>query len=340
MDDTAATAPDGQTPAGTTVTEDSANSLDTDMSDDELLAFVDKTIGPQPTVKNSFGNSEALPTPNEIAAGAVATDDDKPKDAPKPPDAEEKPADKPVELPKPPQQTEEIEPEVPATPESVDTSDLWIEVQGIEVDAEGKQTERTYRITLDDGIPDDIRFRDDKQLAEVLDALNEMRDIRNQRQAEYDENLQKAEQSETQQNNQQQLARQWDQEIVDLQTAGLLDKQLAPPKDPKGYSAEEVAADPALQRIDNIFTFMAEENNRRSGEGKPLLASFASAFNLYQRQESQIEEQKRAQQEDEAVKRKGAMVGGGAGGSAKTGKGYVYKAGSAKSIYSVDTSDL
>lgn len=288
-----------------------------DMSDADLEAFVDKTLGV--THKESSDATAAKPvTPvSPETETAVAG-------SPSPTPAPAVPATTPTEEVKP---TPELNAEVPA----LDTSDLWLEV----VTAGGEKA----RLNLDEGIPDDFLFASDKQLFEVLDAFNEMKQIRHDREATIEKALADKATTEADLQTQQSTMNSWATEIQDLVDAGLIDKTEKQPADGKIYSPQEIGADPGLKLTNDVFAYMKDENSKRQTAGKAPLTSFTAAFTLYKKQSDAASEVALQKQKNEHAKQRGALVGGTAA-PAGSDKGYTYKRGSARNIWQVDTSDI
>lgn len=304
---------------------DTPDALETQLSQEEETAYVDKVLN----VKESKAedkdestkepNGEASEKPAEKGTEKSGEGDNKPA-IPPAPTPEEKPVEKPQEAP------------------TLDTSDLWVDVQ----DREGK----TVRITLEDGIPDDFTFKNDKGLYEVMDAIKEMRDIKASREAEIEKfNADKMEHEAASKSNQDILDG-WNTEIQDLMDSGVMTAPKAPPANGTEYTAEEIEGDPALQQMNAVFDFMKTENVKRTADGKTPLRSYGTAFSLLQNSEkvkADAEATKQAEEEAKAkaelTKKRGAMVGGTSSQSGDS-KGYTYRRGSAKNIYQVDTSDI
>lgn len=201
--------------------------------------------------------------------------------------------------------------------EGVDTSDLWVEIE----DAEGK----THKVSVSDSLPEGFAFKNDAQLAEYLEARNEMKQTLNQRQADFDKQQQETSAAKAQQD---QLAA-WDAEVSALVEAKLLDEPKALPKNGKTYTEAELKADPALQKINDIYAFM----------GSKGLRSFGTAYTLWSQEQAASKEAQELEESNKTAKARGSLVGG-SSSSSGSDAGYVYSAGSASSIHDVDTSDI
>jgi hypothetical protein len=199
----------------------------------------------------------------------------------------------------------------------VDTSDLWVEIE----DAEGK----THKVTVTSSLPEGFAFKNDAQLAEYLEARNEMKQTLNQRQADFDKQQQESTAAKAEQ---EQLAA-WDAEVSALVEGKLLDAPKSLPKDGKRYTEAEIKADPALQKINDIYAFMSSKG----------LRSFGTAYTLWSQEQAKNKEAEELKESNDTAKARGALVGGSSSSSGNDA-GYVYSAGSASSIHDVDTSDI
>jgi hypothetical protein len=302
------------------VTAPDPNDLSTDMTEEELQSFVN----------NHLGEPASAPEAPPVAPPATELP------APEPPAPEAPPA--PVT---PPPKPTPPAPEPEPLPDSIDTSDLWIETQMPDtVDANGNTIPgKTVRLGVDDDLPDDFKFKSDKHLFEVQQAISEMRQEKANREAKLEsDHSERASEEATKQatleNN-----KKLDAEISALIDIGVLDKPKVATTDPKFLE------DPAIQKIDAVLKFMTADNAKRTEEGRPLLNSFGVALTAYSKQspEAQQTEADRAaaaqkKAEDDETKRRGALVGGGSATPTSSGK-KVYEAGSAKSIYDIEIPD-
>lgn len=325
---TAAPAADGNTstPAAP-ATDDygfpTTSEMDTEgMSDAELEAFVDKTLGVSPK-----GGTTNAPTAPVLPTPPAPNADDK---TPVPPTPNPNPA--PPEPPKPEAEVPEVpKPEAPAEAPELDTSDLWVKVKN----ADGE----LVQISLEEGVPDDFQFFSDEQLWFALDSFNEMRQIKAEREAEITKSLEAKAAAESDQKTMQTTTAGWANEIQELIDAGFIEKAAKPPADGKLYTPEEVAADPGLKKTQDVFEYMKAENTERAKNGKPALTSFTAAFVQLKKQADDKEATDRQAQAANLTKQRGAMVGG-TSAPVSTDKGYVYKRGSARNIWQVKTDDI
>lgn len=274
-----------------------------DMSDEQLDAFVDSTLG----LSKAKGG-----TPN------AKTETPTPEPTPPAPAVEE-PVPTPAAPEAPPAPVE------PQTAPELVTDDLWVEV----TNAEGAK----IKLSLDDGIPDEFTFASDKQLYEILDAFQEMKNLKKERETAIQDWNAKQEAEATQAQSQEDTLNGWNQEISDLIDAGVLEGPKVKENDPNYLK------DPAVAKIDEVFKFMTAENAKRATSGKPPLRSFGVAYNLYSN-DSNIKAVTAAEAaQAAATKQRGAIVGGTSAPTGNTDRP-VYKRGSASNIWKVDTSDI
>jgi hypothetical protein len=274
------------------------NDLATELSAEEEAAFV----------ANELGVSAPVIAPDKADEPApVQTDDPEEPATPEEPAAPAAP-EAPAPAPAP-------EPEKPtnAAPEAVQTDDLWVELE----DANGE----TFKIGVNDRIPDALVFKNDAQLAELMEARQEMKSTLAQRTTDFEASKQTAQEQEAAT----QAAAAQETEIQTLIDQGLLATPKAGPKDGKNYSPEEVKADPALQSIVDIFALQAAKN----------LPSFILAFSVYQQEQANNTKAEADRVEAENAKRRGAIVGGGSSSSSSGSAGPSYVQGSATNIYDV-----
>ncbi len=195
------------------------------------------------------------------------------------------------------------------------------------------------KLSLDDGIPDGFLFVDDKQLFEVLDSFQEMKQLKADRETKIEATLATKAEADANQATQAATMNGWANEIQDLTDAGLIDAAKANPATGTAYTEAEIAADPGLKLTNDVFKFMSEENTKRVTAGKAPLTSFTAAFTLFKKDATAAEKEAEAKKQADLVKQRGAIVGG---SSAPTGGGKtpVYKRGSAKNIWQVNTDDI
>lgn len=299
-----------------------------DMSDNDMNALIDRTLGLRGG--NSEQATEKPANTGEASTTDVSGDTDKKPATPPDPKQEDKKTDV-----QPPAPQQPAAPPAPAQDEpafELKTDDLWIEV----TDANGKKT----KLTLDDGIPDDFMFVNDKQLFEVMRSFSEMAHLKDTRQQAIDEAKAQQEQLKQAEMTQQEVIAGWDAEVADLISGGLMEAPKAQPGTP------EWSTDPSVKQMEAVLEYMTNENVERVKDGRSPIRSFALAFNLYQKTqqasadaEAEKERQAEEKRKQELIKARGGVVGGSSAPSPDSSK-YVYKRGSAKNIWQVPVDDL
>jgi hypothetical protein len=328
--DTASTAnnDDNVTPVATPPAQpdySSPNDLTYEMTAEEEAAFVDATLG----IKGAKNVTEPVtPAADQPAQPAVPEGQSKQPETPAPdPAVPETPV-----VPEAPVTSEPAEPKAPQPATELtapETSDLWIEVQ----DSEGKDVKLTYDPNNPNSfLPEGFTFKDDNQLFQILDAKAEMASLYKERVSEYETKTAELEAKQGSIKTEADQKASWDAEIQDLIEGGLLDApKITDPSDKKFME------DPTVAKVDAVFKFMAEQNRVRP-EGKPLLRSFGTAFNLYNKVSADAEAEAKTKQANDMAKARGALVGGTSAPSSAS-ETPLYRRGSAKNIWEA-TRDL
>lgn len=257
------------------------------------------------------------------------------EEAPEEPDTPEVP-----ETPETPIVPEKPEPEAPETPETPaeitapQTDDLWIEVERVVTDDLGEETTETVKLVYDPTdpssfIPEDFQAKSIKQLADIMDAKNEMAKL-------YEERLQKysdEKSTEAAANLEKEMLAGWEAERQELVKAGALEEPKLKERD-EGYDK-----DPAVVKTEAVYKFMIDKNAERVKDGIPPIKSFALAFTMYENAEATKAAADAEKKAEEETKIKGAMIGGSSAASGGTAEQAAYKAGSHKSIWDVPVED-
>lgn len=147
------------------------------------------------------------------------------------------------------------------------------------------------------------------QLITIMNQLNEARAA----QADYTAEQEAKAAEQSQQQSAAVIQEQWNKEIASL----VADKRIEASSDINNS-----------ERVKAVFSFMGEENAKRTEEGRPLLASFEDALDKLEVRERREAETAQAKQARETARKNGALVGG---SSAPAGNGpKPYVAGSAR----------
>lgn len=226
-----------------------------------------------------------------------------------------------------------VEPEKPVEPkvtEPIKTDDLFIEVEQVTTDDLDDEKVEKIKLVYNPAnpkafVPDDFVAKNSKQLADILEAKQEMASLYNERKEAFD----KVESGKVSDQADQARLQGWDNEIKDLIDSGILETPKVEKTDPK------YAEDPAVVKTEAVFGFMADENKKRSESGTPLITSFGTAFTLYTNSETVKAEAEAKAKEIADTKAKGALIGGGTPSSSGTVEPKAYKAGSARNIWDV-----
>jgi hypothetical protein len=297
------------------------NDLSTEMSAEDESAFVDRQLGiTDPGAPFALKPDETeTPGKKEEAAGQENQKTDK------------KPEEQEIEQPLAPADDKKVEkgheePEEPAAPEAIETSDLFVELE----DANGK----SFKIGVDDPLPEDFVFKNDVQLAEFAEARLEMKGILRERQSDFEKQTAESEEKNNAEKSEQELYSSWEAEIEDLITAGAIDAPKSKPGD------KDYLQDPTIQKIESVFKFMAEQNAERSKTNKPSIRSFGTAYTLWSNDNAKRAEEEAVKKSNQTAKERGALVGGSSSSSAGGGNEGLYVQGSAGSIHDLDFSDI
>lgn len=318
------------------------NDPNTELSAEEEAAFVDRQLGITDSgapfaVRPGEGeegdengdkadkeakpkSGEETPTPSDDSDTPPPNADDK-----KPDEDAGKPADEEPETPP----AKEDKQATAETPQEVDSSDLWVEL----TDANDK----TFKIGVNDPVPEDLVFKNDAQLAEFAEARLEMKGTLRERQAELEKTQAEATAKENTAKSQEEQLASWDAEIQDLIAAGAIEPPKAKPGD------KEFMQDPSVQKIDAVFKFMAAENANRAKDSfatKQKIVSFGTAYTLWTNDKAKKDAEEAQNKSNQVAKERGSLVGGSSSSSSGGGNQNLYTQGSAGSIHDLDFSDL
>lgn len=313
-----------------------ANELGTELSEEEEQAFINETLG----IKSSDSKEDEGASKDDESEDDNSDDDKKgDEDSDDGEDTsdevgEERESDGEAETGEESIDSESAgdKPAPKLDENGIKTDDLWVEVDKVSVDEDGKKISEKVKLVYDPQnpdsfLPDDFQFESDKQLFRVLEAKAEMANLYKERstKAVADNEVKTAEQQK-----QAQLDS-WDTEIQELIDGGILENPKAKPGD------KNFLEDPQVQKIDSVFKFMTEQNQTRAKDGKAPILSFGTALNLFNKQQADKEAAEKKKTDNANAKKKGAMVGGSSAASGGSEK--VYKAGSYGNIWEIPIGD-
>ena len=262
-----------------------------------LEALIDSTLGIQskPATKEEPQPDDTATTPSDNAEGE-GINQEVSSEEPTPEEPQATPEQKPEPEPEPIEQ-----PEAPS-----------IEVE----DAEGNK----FTIRNVNDIPEDFVPKNNRQVFEILDQLNDLKQQEKENATKAAEN---AARKDAEEKRQAQINA-WDAEVDELITLGMLDKPKAQP------GTDAFLKDPAIQKIQSVFKFMGEQNEQRTKENKQPIGTFSLALNMYQKVEDEKAKQAAIKQENQEAKIKASLIGGNS--STGAAQASVYKAGQYRSI--------
>lgn len=251
---------------------------------------------------------EALETTNEaevleVLGKTSAETEEITEEEPEQPETPEAPETEETEEPEKPEAPAKAEEAKPAEPEApTETPTFTVEIE----DANGKK----FTVGPEDNLEEVLAEFEPKNNGQVLQLMRDLDRLGNEQKAW-------TEQQEEQKTEAEKAARiseiqaSWDKEVLKLQG----EKRL--PLDGK-----------IEDRKSEVFKFIAEENAKRTQEGRPLLQSFEDALDKLELQERQAADKKAEQDKRVETRRRGGMVGGSSAPASSGGP--VYRAGAAR----------
>ena len=178
-------------------------------------------------------------------------------------------------------------------PEPVpDPTEPFITVQ----DINGKD----FKITKIEDLPEDFVPKNNRDALAILQQLDRLdRDTQTaQEKARADAEAKQLQEAQAAQ------SKSWDSEIEALQKEG---RMPVPKADPK---SDKFAEDPAVKKVEAVFKFMAETNDKRAAAGNPNpLRSFEDALDKYELAESRKAEAEADKADNQTAKDKAALIG-------------------------------
>jgi hypothetical protein len=173
------------------------------------------------------------------------------------------------------------------------TSEFTLEVE----DAEGV----THKIEKIEDLPEDFEPKNNRQIMEVIKNLS---DLESKKAAHEADEAKAAAEAETAKSVEA-IQEGWQQEFKDLDVN------------------EE-------GRREEIMKYMAQENDKRQADGKPLIRTVEHALLGLEKQEAKAAEEKAAKDAKDTARKNGGLVGGGS--APATPASSVYRAGSARNV--------
>jgi hypothetical protein len=150
----------------------------------------------------------------------------------------------------------------------------------------------TYKITADADIEDVLKEFEPKnngQIISILDQLRQVKEAKSLDDAKAAEDSVKAERTEAANK----LLEGWGAEAKDLQ---------AQKRIPDGADGDK--------RVEQVYKFMADENEKRMSAGKPTLNSFEDALDKLENKEARTKAVEDAKSDKANARKNGALVGG------------------------------
>lgn len=316
-------------------------SLNTAITEQEEQSLVNDVLGLPPIEGGNDGDD--TPTSGSDKDGQQPEGSQPPDgQAPNPEDGQQ-PAQPGEQQPSEPAKTEpeapaETTPELEAPDTTIQTDDLWVEVDKLVTSEDGSTKTEKVKLTFDPNnpnsfVPDDFQFVNDKQLADILEAKREMADLYKERQSEVEKAQQDYQEKKSAVDTRQAQLDAWDAEIDTMIDTGILEAPKAKPGTP------EFKQDPTVQKMESVFKFMSDKNQELAKNGKPPINSFALAYNMHEADANKQAAEEAKQQEVKNKQQRGSMVGGSsapaAGGS---NKGH-YVAGTYTNVQNVELDD-
>lgn len=208
-----------------------------------------------------------------------------------------------------PEEEEDDEPEAPSTPDAPDAgptpdapkdpeiapdapSEPDVDIPTFELEVEDVNGEK-FTLKPGDDLEEVLKDFEPKSNGQIFAVLEKLGELKSQKAAFEQEQATKAEESEKAE----QLATiqsGWDKEIESLQGAKRL----------------EVTTDGKNERVDAVFKYMNEENDKRIEDGRPLIRSFEDALDKLELIETKTAAAEKAKEEKELARKRGSLVGG------------------------------
>lgn len=256
--------------------------------------------GAESTTPEEVSQVLGLEKPETVTAEELENEEE--PEQPEAPETPETPETKVEGAPAPVEST----PETPAAPEAPETPSFTLEVE----DANGEK----YAIASLDDLPEDFEPKNNRQIMEILDGIRNV----NEEKSAWEKQQADSEVEAARQESIAKIQSSWDEEIKQLQS----DKRLPVSADANNPDAKFV------ERRDEVFKFMAEENQKRNESGRPLLQSFEDALDKLENREAKEAAVEQAKKDKELARKRGGMVGGSS--APATSGAPVYRTGQAR----------
>jgi hypothetical protein len=258
-------------------------------------------VGGESTTPEEVSQILGLSAPETVAEEPEAPEPETPEEpaAPVEPEAPVEPVAPVVETPAEPETPEEA-PEAPS---------FALEVE----DASGNKLTVNPGDNLEE-VLQDFEPKTNGQIFQIIKDVMKMEAAKEAYDAQQADDAVVAERAEAVAN----IQSGWDKEIEALRG----EKRLGVPADPNNPE------DKANQRVQQVYKFMAETNEKRIAEGREPIRSLEDALDKIELQERRDAETEAAKKAKEDAKRRGGLVGGGsAPGTPSSG---AYRSGSAR----------
>lgn len=229
-----------------------------------------------------------------------ADDDEEAGDAPA---AADKAADEPAPAADPTPPAPAPDKPAPVDAPAADAPDFTMEVE----DAEGV----THKIASIEDLPEDFTPKNNRQIIEIVSKLSELDGQR----TKYEEDQRSAAIESDKTERVQKMQDGWNTEIEALQA----DKRIPVTANPEDN-----------ERIKEVYTYMAQENDRRAADGRPAILSFEDALDKLENKEAREAKVEADKEAKNVARSNGAKVGGSS--APATSGPTVYRAGSARNI--------
>jgi hypothetical protein len=210
-----------------------------------------------------------------------------------------------------PETPEPVQPEAPAKVEDTPSEAEEVEAPSFTIEVEDANGDR-FVINPEDDLEKVLENFEPKSNGQIVAILKQVADMQSAK-AAYEAQQAQSQEQAAHQERLNAIQTGWDEEIKELQGQRRIDT---------------VAQGKENERVNQVFKFMSEENQKRSEAGRPLIHSFEDALDKLELREMKEEKAEEAKKQKELTRKRGGMVGGSS--APATGTAQVYKAGSAR----------